>query len=354
MKEVKQSGQSGGSTGKEEETHHRTRQHGNIEQAISSGGKVVDIAQHEQNENLTVVVRMPDSDEDLVFTNVKPEHVEELKKKYPNIGKPAKSHHLKKGEHPTKFIDMIKEPGAEVCDWHPTERGTYSIHIRTSDGQKHAYSSISEAHMIQYVSDFEPNTTRGRFIKGIWSSSVVNSTRYLPRNMIEIPNVDLLGATLLPPESPAVDKKPDFVDVDEQQGFEMAMAQGGIVKGVRHHDNNQHMTVLVHLPDGDEIVFTDLTPAFIEEVRLMYPAQIPRKPIEGIGSADDEFPGLHGKAVKKAQRTQDFLNLMSQPGSVVVCKKRVRTHAFAVNVKDGSGKWHGFTDIAEAHLKNFE
>ncbi|KAJ3316959.1 hypothetical protein HDU76_001440 [Blyttiomyces sp. JEL0837] len=155
MKEVTKSQQESPST----EAHHRTRQHGSLEQAISSGGKVTEIRQHEQNENLNVVVLMPDSDEEMIFTNVKPEHIEELREKFPDIGKAAHQRHLKKGEHPNKFIDMIKESGAKISDWHPTERGTYSVHVQTKDGQKHAYSSISEAHMKEFVEDFEPGSS---------------------------------------------------------------------------------------------------------------------------------------------------------------------------------------------------
>ncbi|KAJ3316250.1 hypothetical protein HDU76_001949 [Blyttiomyces sp. JEL0837] len=143
------------------EPQHRTRQHGHIEDVIAAGGKVTEIQQHERNENLNVIVKLADSEDEMKFTNVKPEKIAELREKFPEIGEPAMTDldDLKKREHPTKFIEMIKEPGATIVDWHPRKGGNYTVHVQTSDGQKHAYSQISEAHMQEFIKDFEPGSS---------------------------------------------------------------------------------------------------------------------------------------------------------------------------------------------------
>ncbi|KAJ3316249.1 hypothetical protein HDU76_001948 [Blyttiomyces sp. JEL0837] len=140
---------------------HRTRQHGSLNQVIADGNKVTEITQHEENENLNVIVKMPDSDEEMIYTNVKPGHIEKLRETYPDsIGDVAKIENLKKGEHADKLVDMMKEPGAKIVDWHPTRTPyTYSIHVQTDDGERHAYSSVSEPHMKQFIPDFKPGSS---------------------------------------------------------------------------------------------------------------------------------------------------------------------------------------------------
>ncbi|KAJ1566858.1 hypothetical protein HK405_008135 [Cladochytrium tenue] len=121
---------------------HTTRQHGSLEEALEEGCEVTAVRPHEQNENVSVYVKTSD-DEEMVFTNVSPEHVKEYEEKYPSMKKK-----LREGEvdiDPSKhktFLDFVQEKGAYICDWHPTERGTYSVHVKTPDGAKHVFTSV--------------------------------------------------------------------------------------------------------------------------------------------------------------------------------------------------------------------
>jgi hypothetical protein len=54
----------------------------------------------------------------------------------------------------------MEEQSGKITDYHPTERGTYSIHVQTKDGKRHVFTSISEEHMQQYCEGFEPGASK--------------------------------------------------------------------------------------------------------------------------------------------------------------------------------------------------
>ncbi|KAJ3316957.1 hypothetical protein HDU76_001438, partial [Blyttiomyces sp. JEL0837] len=124
---------------------HRIRQHGSLEQG--------------KRQLLNVIVKLPDEDEEMNFTNITTKHLNALRNKHPSVAEAIKSAQLEKGKHPTKFLDLIKSRGAKIAAWHPTERGTYSVRVETRDGHRHAYPSVSEAHMREFVPNFEPGSS---------------------------------------------------------------------------------------------------------------------------------------------------------------------------------------------------
>ncbi|KAJ3414785.1 hypothetical protein HDV05_006032 [Chytridiales sp. JEL 0842] len=143
-----------------------TRQSGSIQQALADGGVITMIHQHENNPQLTVHVRLSDEETEMAFTNVSPQSLEELETQYDNVKEALKEVFkedkkgglkLPKGQ---SFIELVENQGGKITDYHPTERGTYSVYVQTKDGSRHPFSSISEEHMQQYAENFESGGTR--------------------------------------------------------------------------------------------------------------------------------------------------------------------------------------------------
>ncbi|KAJ3239951.1 hypothetical protein HDU81_004868 [Chytriomyces hyalinus] len=138
----------------------RTRQSGTLEEAIKHGAKVLEVHSHEHNNDFSVTVRFPDDAvegaNDMIFTNVSMQRLEDLSKKDESAAAAIKDLHL---YHPSKLTDLMAEPGSRIYAWHPTNRGTYSTHIACADGCTRTYTSVSEEHMKQWVPDFEPGSS---------------------------------------------------------------------------------------------------------------------------------------------------------------------------------------------------
>ncbi|KAJ3191152.1 hypothetical protein HK101_008023 [Irineochytrium annulatum] len=145
-----------------------TRQSGNIDNIIKEGGTITDAYSHGGgNDNYNVHVMRNDATE-MIFTNITPERFEQLQKLHcaqdlqgnERSALESEANEMSNNRQPhTRFIDLMKKEGGEISDYHLTERGTYSVHVQTKDGKKHAYSSISEAHMKEFVPDFEPGSS---------------------------------------------------------------------------------------------------------------------------------------------------------------------------------------------------
>ncbi|KAJ3094107.1 hypothetical protein HDU97_008472 [Phlyctochytrium planicorne] len=140
-----------------------TRQSGNMDQ--SNGGIITAVHDHEHNNNLSVYVQKPDDETEMVFSNVSPAHLERIKENYPHVRERLEKmldteYEEQKLQHSTKFMNIMQE-GGKITEYKPTERGTYSIRCVSKDGTKYSYSSISEAHMKEFLGDdFEPGETK--------------------------------------------------------------------------------------------------------------------------------------------------------------------------------------------------
>ncbi|KAJ3117207.1 hypothetical protein HDU96_007635 [Phlyctochytrium bullatum] len=138
-----------------------TRQSGNLDQIIAAGGIITAVHDHEHNNNLSVYVMKPDDEVEMVFSNVSQAHLEKLKQNYPHVKERMEKlvdpeYEEQKLHASTTFLDIMKS-GGRITDYHPTERGTYSIHCVSKDGVKYSYSSISDAHMREFLGEeFQP------------------------------------------------------------------------------------------------------------------------------------------------------------------------------------------------------
>ncbi|KAL2915764.1 hypothetical protein HK105_204711 [Polyrhizophydium stewartii] len=129
------------------------RQHGTIEEAMEAGYKMVEYHQHENNENFTVHIQQEDGGETMVYTNIGVERMQKLAE-MSGLPLPVRSQwkegdplrppkpHERADTKAMSFADCVKD-GGKLESYHETERGTYSVHIRTRDGKVHVYTSVS-------------------------------------------------------------------------------------------------------------------------------------------------------------------------------------------------------------------
>ncbi|KAI9327438.1 hypothetical protein BDR26DRAFT_923877 [Obelidium mucronatum] len=141
------------------DTHTVTRAHGSLEQALAHNATVSAVHPHDNNNSFSVTVHVPknaelhEAPENMVYTAVSLDHLQALGETYPTVAAYLEEYNLHLF-HPSKLLELLQEPGAKICGWHPTMSGVYSIHVACGDGCQRSFSSVTEEHMKQFLPGF--------------------------------------------------------------------------------------------------------------------------------------------------------------------------------------------------------
>ncbi|KAJ3108712.1 hypothetical protein HDU97_000110 [Phlyctochytrium planicorne] len=135
---------------------HAGVQHGSIDQILADGGTVTDIRDHEKSDSYSVYVKRADSDEQMVFTNISGEHVEAIRKKFPDLDDSVEeildpTYNEEEEEIEDEGESELVAAGEEVMSVESNEDGTYTVNMKAKGGAKDVLKGVDEEDIFEYV-----------------------------------------------------------------------------------------------------------------------------------------------------------------------------------------------------------
>ncbi|KAJ3117206.1 hypothetical protein HDU96_007634 [Phlyctochytrium bullatum] len=158
-------------------TRNKTTAHvqrGSLDELIAEGAKVTGLHDHDRSDTYSVYVRRPEDDADMIFTNVAAEHINELRKKYPEVDalieqlqdpdyeeeeKEQADMELDEGEEdenaPEKKLVEALNMGEQVIRVTENDDGTCTVDLKTKEGKTDVIKDVDEDDVYEYIDNVD-------------------------------------------------------------------------------------------------------------------------------------------------------------------------------------------------------